>query len=316
MSDTPAVLTRGLHHRFGTTAVLDGVDLAVPQGSIYALLGPNGAGKTTMVRILTTLLRPDAGHAVVAGFDVRRQRRQLRRSISLTGQFPAVDGLQTGLENLIMMGRLSGISRSAARARAGELLDRFTLTGAANRRVATYSGGMRRRLDIAASLVGRPSVIFLDEPTTGLDLPSRNALWQTISELTRDGVTVLLTTQYLEEADRMADRIAVLTDGRIAAEGTAAELKERVAGHRLDIVASDAAAFDELRAILGDRALSTDTGTLVLQVPCDGTAARTRDLLDDIDPDRRRVRAFSVHGATIDDVFLALTVSAPAPSTN
>src|SRR3954470_6154746 len=234
MNEGPAIEAIALRKAYGGVHVLDGVDLRVEAGSVFAMLGPNGAGKTTTVRILSTLVAPDAGGARVAGFDVVAQRRQVRRAISLTGQYAAVDELQTGAENLRMMGRLSGLSRAAARGRAAELLERFDLTGAGRRRVATYSGGMRRRLDLAASLVARPAVLFLDEPTTGLDPRSRQALWEVIEELVADGVTVFLTTQYLEEADRLAGRIAVLDRGRVVAEGTAAELKRRVAGPRLD----------------------------------------------------------------------------------
>src|SRR4051794_278489 len=235
--------------------VLRGVDLRVTRGSVFALLGPNGAGKTTTVKILATLVSADGGRARVAGFDVGAQRRAVRRSISLTGQYAAVDELQTGAENLCMMGRLAGLSRAEARGRAGELLARFGLVSAASRRVATYSGGMRRRLDLAASLVGRPSVLFLDEPTTGLDPRSRQAMWDVIAELVADGVTVFLTTQYLEEADRLADRIAVLDGGRVVAEGTAAELKRRVAGPRLDLTLAGEDAYTDAAAALGERAV-------------------------------------------------------------
>src|SRR5215468_5841048 len=205
MSTGWAVEATGLAKSYQRVRVLDGVDLRVAAGSVFALLGPNGAGKTTTVRILATLLAPDAGQARVGGFDLRRERRAVRRAISLTGQYAALDDLQTGVENLWMMGRLSGLSRAASRRRAGELLERFELTGAADRRVSTYSGGMRRRLDLAASLVPRPAVIFLDEPTTGLDPRSRQGMWEVITGLVGGGVTVFLTTQYLEEADRLAD---------------------------------------------------------------------------------------------------------------
>jgi ABC-2 type transport system ATP-binding protein len=229
-------------------SVLTGVDLRVERRSVFALLGPNGAGKTTTVRILATLTPPDAGRARVAGFDVVRDRHRVRRSISLTGQYAAVDELQTGEENLRMMGRLARLPRAQARRRARELLDQFDLADAGRRRVATYSGGMRRRLDLAASLVGRPSVIFLDEPTTGLDPRGRQAMWGVITGLAGSGVTVFLTTQYLEEADRLADRIALIDGGRVVAEGTAAELKQKVADQRLELELADAAAFDEVAA--------------------------------------------------------------------
>jgi ABC-2 type transport system ATP-binding protein len=312
VSSRPAVEASGLRKSFaGGTTVLDGVDLSVPEGSIFALLGPNGAGKTTTVRILTTLLRPDAGTARVAGFDVVNDPHMVRRAISLTGQYPTVDGLQTGAENLRMMGRLSGLDRRAAAARARELLDRFGLAGAGDRHVATYSGGMRRRLDIAASLVASPAVLFLDEPTTGLDLPSRQALWQVVADLARGGVTVFLTTQYLEEADQMAARIAVVDKGRIVAEGPPAQLKERVAEHRADLIAADEAEYERLLEALGRRVLSWDRGRLAISAAVQPEAAAVRALLDEIDPDRTAVRRFSLHTATIDDVFLALTGRVP-----
>ena len=306
MSNQLAIEATGLTKAYGTTEVLGGVDLRVAPGSVFSLLGPNGAGKTTVVRILSTLLRPDGGRARVAGFDIVRDRHRVRRSISLTGQYAALDGLQTGAENLRMMARLSGLRGAAARRRADDLLARFGLTDAGRRRVATYSGGMRRRLDLAASLVGRPSVIFLDEPTTGLDLPGRQAMWQVIGELAGAGVTIFLTTQYLEEADLLAGRVAVLDDGRIVAEGTTAELKERVAGQRLDLTLAGPGEFGETVRRLGGRATHRDPSTLTLGVPTDGSAARVRALLDEIDPERTLVAAFTVHATTLDDVFLTL----------
>jgi ABC-2 type transport system ATP-binding protein len=310
MSQELAVEATGLEKCYGKTRVLAGVDLRVPRGSVFALLGPNGAGKTTTVRILATLLRADAGQARVAGFDVVRQRRQVRTSISLTGQFAAVDELQTGAENLRMMARLARMPHRRARQRAGELLSQFDLVQAADKRVATYSGGMRRRLDLAASLVLNPAVIFLDEPTTGLDPRSRQQMWEVISGLAGRGVTIFLTTQYLEEADQVADKIALVDDGRVVAEGSAAQLKQRVAGQRLDLVARTAADFAGLARRLGDRAIRADIADLVLGVATDGSAAQVRDLLDELDPDRRAVASFAVHTPTLDDVFLALTGSA------
>jgi ABC-2 type transport system ATP-binding protein len=307
MRDELAVEAIGLEKSYGRVRVLDGVDLGVARGGVFALLGPNGAGKTTAVRILATLVRADAGQVRVAGFDVAADRRQVRRRISLTGQFAAVDDLQTGEENLRMMGRLAGLSRARARRRAAELLERFDLTDAAGRTVKTYSGGMRRRLDLAAGLVGDPAVLFLDEPTTGLDPRSRQAVWQVVGELAGSGVSVFLTTQYLEEADRLADRIAVLDGGRVVAEGTSAQLKEQVAGHRLDLVLADAAAFEEVARRLDDRAARRDPARLTIGVATDGSAAQVRALLDEVDPTRRVVDRFAVHGATLDDVFLALT---------
>jgi ABC-2 type transport system ATP-binding protein len=305
--NVPAVEATALEKSYGANRVLAGVDLRVERGTLFALLGPNGAGKTTMVRILATLIEPDGGRATVAGFDVVRDRHRVRRAISLTGQYAAVDELQTGTENLRMTARLAGLGRSDARKRAAELLERFDLVDAGNRRVGAYSGGMRRRLDLAASLVGEPSVIFLDEPTTGLDVRSRQAMWDVVSELVRGGVTVFLTTQYLEEADQLADRIAVLDHGRLVADGTAARLKEQVGGQRLDLTLADPAAYDAAAAHLGDRLLLRDPARRTLGVATDGSAAHVRALLDEIDPGRRAVDRFALYAATLDDVFLALT---------
>ena len=312
MSDELAIEASGLAKSYGTVRVLNGIDLRVPCGSVFALLGPNGAGKTTTVRILATLSRADGGRARVAGFDVARDRHQVRRRISLTGQFAALDAAQTGEENLRMIARLAGLPRAAARRRAAELIGRFDLTAAARRRVGTYSGGMRRRLDIAASLVGRPSVIFLDEPSTGLDPHSRLTMWQVIEGLAAEGVTVFLTTQYLEEAERLAETIAVLDGGRVIAQGTAAELKQRVASQRLDLTCTNVAAFAEVSRYLGDQASHRDEPALTLGVPtggsaAEGSAAEIRALLDAADPNRTLVASFAVRGASLDDVFLALT---------
>jgi ABC-2 type transport system ATP-binding protein len=307
MNDDMAIEASGLAKSYREVRVLDGVDLNIPRGSVFALLGPNGAGKTTAVRILATLTEADDGQARVAGFDVRRERSAVRRRISLTGQFAALDDAQTGEENLRMMGRLARLSRAEARQRATELIQRFDLTAAARRRAGTYSGGMRRRLDIAASLVGRPSVIFLDEPSTGLDPQSRLTMWQVIEGLAADGVTVFLTTQYLEEAERLAETIAVLDGGRIIAQGTAAELKQRVAAQRLDLTAASDAAYDDLACHFGGRAIHRDHASLTLGVPTDGGAAEIRALLDTADPGRTLVASFAVQTASLDDVFLILT---------
>ena len=307
MGDELAIEASGLVKSYRDVPVLSGVDLRVPRGSVFALLGPNGAGKTTTVRILATLTRADAGQARVAGFDVLRDRSAVRRRISLTGQFAALDEAQTGEENLRMMGRLSRLSRTAARRRAAELIEQFELTAAGRRRVGTYSGGMRRRLDLAASLVGRPSVIFLDEPSTGLDLQSRLTMWQVIAGLAASGVTVFLTTQYLEEADRLAGRIAVMDAGRLIAEGTGEQLKRRVAARRLDVTCPDLTAFEQVRRYFGDHAVHLDPASLTVGVPTDGDAAQVRALLDDADPGRVLVASFAVRDATLDDVFLTLT---------
>lgn len=296
---TLAIDVRGLEKRFGETEVLTGLDLAVPAGSVFALLGPNGAGKTTTISILTTLVRPDAGTASVAGFDVVAQPDEVRQRISLTGQSAAVDEMLTATENLVMLSRLSGLDARGARLRTGELLEQFALVGAADRRVSTYSGGMRRRLDLALGLVVTPPVIFLDEPTTGLDTRSRQELWTVIRDLAHSGVTIFLTTQYLEEADQLADRIAVLHAGRVAALGTAEELKSTIGG---DVV--------ELRG--GD-------GALLAEIPTDGTVHCLRAAVDELD----RLPVSSTPGAVVsirrpslDDVFLAITsgpASTPAP---
>ena len=315
MSNELAIEASGLAKSYGGVRVLGGIDLRVPRGSVFALLGPNGAGKTTTVRILATLSRADAGQARVAGFDVDRDRRQVRRHISLTGQFAALDAAQTGEENLRMIGRLSGLPRAAARHRAAELLEQFDLAPAAGRRVGTYSGGMRRRLDLAASLAGSPAVIFLDEPTTGLDPQSRLTAWRAIAGLAADGVTVFLTTQYLDEADRLAGQIAVLNGGLLVATGTSAELKRRVAPQRLDLTCSNAEAFEQVRSVLTNRVVHLDRAARTVGVATDGSAAQVRALLDQADPGRDLVASFAVRGATLDDVFFTLTgpVTAPAP---
>ena len=315
MSNELAIEASGLAKSYGGVRVLGGIDLRVPRGSVFALLGPNGAGKTTTVRILATLSRADAGQARVAGFDVDRDRRQVRRHISLTGQFAALDAAQTGEENLRMIGRLAGQPRAAARHRAAERLEQFDLAPAAGRRVGTYSGGMRRRLDLAASLAGSPAVIFLDEPTTGLDPQSRLTAWRAIAGLAADGVTVFLTTQYLDEADRLAGQIAVLNGGLLVATGTSAELKRRVAPQRLDLTCSNAEAFEQVRSVLTNRVVHLDRAARTVGVATDGSAAQVRALLDQADPGRDLVASFAVRGATLDDVFFTLTgpVTAPAP---
>ena len=283
---TAIIELAGVDKSFGSTRVLRGVDIQVEEGEIFALLGPNGAGKTTIINILSTLLHPDAGSARVAGFDVVREYREVQRRISLTGQSAAVDELLTGAENLRMMGRLTGLSTRAARRRADELLERFELTEAARKLVKTYSGGMRRRLDLALSLVVPTPVIFLDEPTTGLDTRSRRELWTLIRSLADGGTTILVTTQYLEEADRLADRIAVLDDGRIVALGTADELKARIGGELVTLSGPD--------------------GETLRELPTDGTLAGLRRAIDDLD-DAALEGDVSLRSPSLDDVFLALT---------
>jgi ABC-2 type transport system ATP-binding protein len=302
-----AIDAAGLRKSFGALAVLRGVDLQVARGSVFALLGPNGAGKTTIVAILSTLQRADAGRARVAGFDVAAQPHLVRRRISLTGQYAALDDLQTGEETLRMMSRLWGLSRADARRRAGDLLEQFDLAAAGRRQIATYSGGMRRRLDLAASLVGRPAVIFLDEPTTGLDVRSRRAMWAAVSGLASGGATVFLTTQYLEEADQLAGRVSIIDAGRVVAEGTPGELKRQAGAERLILTLAGPAAFAVAAAALGQRAIVADPAELTISVGTDGTAAQVRAILDEVDPQRRAVRRFAVASPTLDDVFLALT---------
>jgi ABC-2 type transport system ATP-binding protein len=307
MTDDPAVEASGLQKAYGDVTVLRGVDLHVRRGTVFALLGPNGAGKTTLVKILSTLVAADGGRALVAGHDVATDRHLVRRSISLTGQYAAVDGLQTGAENLRMMARLAGLSRAQARRRSGELLARFDLVEAGRRRVGTYSGGMRRRLDLAAGLVARPLILFLDEPTTGLDPRSRQTVWRVIEDLVAGGMTVFLTTQYLEEADRLADSIAVIDHGRIVAEGTSAELKQRVGGARVELTLADAGAYARVAGLLGERVVADDAGRRTLSVATDDRARPLRALLDEVDPARDQVASLALHRATLDDVFLALT---------
>ncbi|TYP89160.1 ATP-binding cassette domain-containing protein [Blastococcus xanthinilyticus] len=292
---------------YGSRRVLDGVSFAVPAGSVLALLGPNGAGKTTTVRILSTLTRPDGGSARIAGHDVVRSPMAVRGLISLTGQFAAVDERQTGRENLEMIGRLRRLGRVGARRRAAELLDRVDLGAAADRFVETYSGGMRRRLDLAMSLVVPPAVLFLDEPTTGLDPVSRSTMWTAVGELVRDGTTVLLTTQYLEEADRLADRVVLIDGGRVAAEGTPEELKSRLGGERLLLAFPDGpAASAAVRALAADgAACGADALTAVL--PSDGGAEHLRRVLDRLHVAGIPVTRVTASRPSLDDVFLALT---------
>jgi len=294
--------------------VLKGVDLAIEQGTVMALLGPNGAGKTTTVRILSTLLRPDAGQASVAGHDIVGAPDQVRGVISLTGQNVALDDWQTGDENMVMMGRLLHLSRPEARRRATQLLEQFDLLDVAKRPVKTYSGGMRRRLDLAIGLIGRPRVLFLDEPTTGLDPASRQAMWAAIRELVASGATVLLTTQYLEEADALADRITVIDGGRVIAEGTAEALKSTLAGERAELIFADEDGFRQASRTLGGEATRTDQRRLMISVATDGSAIQVKRLLDRLADQRIDVAKIALHQPSLDDVFLALTGERVAPT--
>jgi ABC-2 type transport system ATP-binding protein len=308
MSSTagPAVEVSRLSKSFGETVVLDDIDLTVAEGTIFALLGPNGAGKTTMVRILSTLIRADSGQVRVAGHDVLGDTDGVRAAIAVTGQFSAVDDLFTGEENLRLMADLNHLGRTAGRRRVAELLDRFDLVDAAAQPVSTYSGGMRRRLDLAMTLVGSPRVIFLDEPTTGLDPRSRRTVWQSIRDLVAGGTTIFLTTQYLDEADQLSDRIAVLDRGRIVAEGTPGELKRRIPGGHLRLHFASPCTLDAAARLLLDGA-SRDEENLVLQVPSDGSAASLRGLLNQLDDARLDVEHVTIHTPDLDDVFFAVT---------
>jgi ABC-2 type transport system ATP-binding protein len=306
-----AVEVRGLRKAYGATTVLDGIDLTVDPGTVLALLGPNGAGKTTAVRILATLLRPDAGTARIGGHDVVAEPDAVRSLIRLTGQYAAVDDEQTGRENLVMVGQLWHLGRRGARRRAAELLERFDLTDAADRRVETWSGGMRRRLDLAMSLVTTPRVLFLDEPTTGLDPTSRSTVWQVVRDLVADGITVLLTTQYLEEADRVADRIVLIDGGRVVADGRADELKALVGGTRLDLRLSPGADTDAAVRTLDGLGLAPqvpdDGDGSTIAVPSDGSADTVRQALDALAAAGVDVASIAQHQPTLDDVFTTLT---------
>ncbi|MFD3876129.1 ATP-binding cassette domain-containing protein [Streptomyces sp. NPDC058623] len=310
-----AIAAHGLRKSYGDRTVLDGIDLTVPAGTVFALLGPNGAGKTTAVKILSTLIGADAGALHVAGHDLAVDPGAVRDAIGVTGQFSAVDGLITGEENMLLMADLHHLPRGEGRRTVTELLERFDLTDAAKKPASTYSGGMKRRLDIAMTLVGSPRIIFLDEPTTGLDPRSRHTMWQIIRELVTGGVTVFLTTQYLEEADQLADRIAVLSNGRIAAEGTAAELKRLVPGGHVRLRFTDPAGYRSAAATL--HAATRDDESLALQLPSDGSQRDLRTILDRLDSAGIEADELTVHTPDLDDVFFALTgnTTVPAPHT-
>ena len=302
----PAIRVAGLRKSYGDHTVLDGVSIEIPAGTIFALLGPNGAGKTTMVRILSTLSRPDAGQAWIAGKELASEPDAVRAAIGVTGQFAAVDGLLTGFENLALMGRLHHLGKRESRQRATELLEKFDLAEAAGKSLATYSGGMRRRLDLAMTLAGKPRIIFLDEPTPGLDPRSRRTMWQIVRDLVeQDGVTIFLTTQYLEEADHLADRIAVLDQGRLVAEGTPSELKKLVPGGHVSLRFTDAAQLSLAARALGT--ISRDAEELTLQVPGDGGVRSLYSLLDRLSQAELEPAELTVHTPGLDDVFLVLT---------
>ncbi|WP_326558068.1 ATP-binding cassette domain-containing protein [Micromonospora sp. NBC_01796] len=300
-----AIAVAGLRKSFGKQVVLDGIDLDVPEGTIFSLLGPNGAGKTTMVQILSTLISADGGDVRIAGHDLARNPDGVRGVIGVTGQFSAVDNLLTGEENLLLMADLRHLGRPAGRRLATDLLDRFDLAEAARKPASTYSGGMRRRLDLAMTLVGSPRVIFLDEPTTGLDPRSRRTMWEIIRDLVARGVTIFLTTQYLEEADQLADRIAVLDHGRLVAEGTPSQLKALIPGGHVELRFADANGLDTAARGLVE-STRDDTG-LTLRVPTDGSFRALRAVLDQLDRDSVEVDGLSLHTPDLDDVFLSLT---------
>ena len=304
-----AIEVRGLSKSYGKQVVLDSIDLDVAEGTVFALLGPNGAGKTTAIHILSTLISADAGEVLIGGHDVAREPGAVRRLIGLTGQVSAVDGQFTGEENLRLMADLNHLGRERGRRRVTALLERFDLVEAAAKPAMTYSGGMRRRLDLAMTLVGEPQIIFLDEPTTGLDPRSRRVMWDIVRDLVAGGVTVFLTTQYLEEADRLASRIALLDAGRVVAQGTPGELKRRVPGGSVRLEFGDTVQLDRAASAVGDGAVRDDDA-LSLQVPSDGSVHGLKTLIDRLDSGAIEVEGLSVRSADLDDVFLSLTGSA------
>jgi ABC-2 type transport system ATP-binding protein len=310
MSEIPAIEASGLIKNYGKTRALDGFDLAVSQGTVYGLLGPNGAGKTTAVRVFATLLRPDGGRAQVLGHDVDKQEAEVRRVIGLTGQYAALDEYLTGRANLIMIGQLSRLTPVAAKRRADELLERFNLTKAANRAVKTYSGGMRRRLDLSASLIGQPQVLFLDEPTTGLDPSARAMMWEIVRGLAADGTTILLTTQYLEEADQLAKRIAVIDGGKVIAEGTSDELKASIGGEHLEVALAAGQDAETAMITLKDFAkgeITRDETGRRLSMPVAAAEGLTTRVVRALDEAGVEVNDVTMGRASLDDVFFSLT---------
>jgi ABC-2 type transport system ATP-binding protein len=302
---TSAIAVSGLRKAFGDRTVLDGIDLDVPAGTVFSLLGPNGAGKTTTVNVLTTLMKADAGTVRVAGHDIATETKAVRAAVGVTGQFAAVDELLTGQENLQLMADLKRVGSGESRRAITELLERFDLAEPAQKLVSTYSGGMRRKLDLAMTLVGNPQIIFLDEPTTGLDPRSRRTMWDIIRELVADGVTIFLTTQYLDEADRLADRIAVLNQGRLVAQGTPSDLKRQAPGSHVRLRFANVLELDAgARVLTGS---TRDDEDLALRVPSDGGVKSLRALLSQLDEHSINPEEFSVHTPDLDDVFLALT---------
>ena len=309
----PAISAVGLRKSFGDKTVLAGIDLKVAAGTIFSLLGPNGAGKTTTVQILSTLVSPDAGDVRIAGFDLRHDADAVRESIGVTGQYSAVDDVLTGAENLTLMGDLHHLGRRESRQRAADLLERFDLVDSARARAGTYSGGMRRRLDLAMSLVGDPKILFLDEPTTGLDPRSRRNMWQIIRDMASGGITVFLTTQYLDEADQLADRIAVLDRGHLVAEGTADELKRLAPGGHIALRFADRAGLNYAAHTFGE--VARDDENLVLQVPSDGSVKSLKAILDRFDDESIAIDDLTIHTPDLDDVFFALTTHSEKATT-
>jgi ABC-2 type transport system ATP-binding protein len=308
MSQNTAITIKGLTKSYGDLKVLEGIDLSVERGTMLALLGPNGAGKTTTVKILSTLLQPDGGEVIVNGFDVVKNAHDVRKNIGLTGQYAAIDEYLTGRENLEMMGRLYHLSKEESKKKAQELLEKFDLVEASSRAAKTYSGGMRRRLDLAASLVATPPIIFLDEPTTGLDPRSRLAMWKIIEDLMKDGATILLTTQYLEEADILADRIAVIDHGKVIAQGTADELKSKVGKNRLELIFTKNTDLKKVEQLLTGEGATINYAEHSVSVPIESGIKEVKTILDKVDGQQGiEVESMGLHKPTLDDVFLNLT---------